>query len=101
MKPFQSRVVAAWVLALPVAYAALVETHQRVARLRTDGQAEIARQIRLLEHGSFVRAFIGFFALFVVVTVVIDVLAKGIQRFFPEPADSATSAKQSSSPSPS
>lgn len=101
MKPFQSRVVAAWIVALPAAYAELVDSQHRLARLRSGAQDEIARQIHVWERASFVGLFIATFVFFVVLAVVIDVLAKAIQRLFPEPADSTTSAKQSSSRSPS
>jgi hypothetical protein len=101
MKPFQSRVVAAWIVALPIAYGEWIDTHHRLARLRTDAQAEIARQLHIWERASFVGLSIATFVFFAVLAVVIEALAKAIQRLFPDPADSATSAKQPSSPSPS
>jgi uncharacterized membrane protein required for colicin V production len=95
MKPFQSRVVAAWIVALPVAYAYLASSRHRIERLRIDAQAEIAQQLRLAQNASFVTYFIGVFAMLVVLTVVIDALAKGIQRFFPEGQTSVISSDQS------
>jgi hypothetical protein len=95
MKPFQSRVVAAWIVALPLAYAVLASERHRTERLRIDAQAEIARQLGLAQHASFVPFFIAVFAVLLVLTVVIDVLAKGIQRFFPEAETSVTSSGQS------
>jgi len=95
MKPFQSRVVAAWIVALPIAYALVTSERHKIARLRTDAPAEIARQLSLGQHISFVSFFVMLFVIPVVLTVVIDTLGRGIQRFFPEPAISGASPDQS------
>jgi len=84
MKPFQSRVAAAWIIALPIAYWLVVDANNRVARLRTEPQAEIARRLQASEHNSFVGFFLVTFGFLVVLVVVIDWLGQLIQRFFPE-----------------
>lgn len=98
MKPFQSRVVAAWIVALPLSYALLVSSNHRVESLRINAQAEIAHEIRLAQNASFVRYFISTFAMLVVLTVVIDAIARVIHRFFPEAEASITSSDQSRPP---
>jgi len=60
MKPFQSRVVAAWIVALPIAYA---------------------------QHVSFVAFFVLMFGLLVILTLVIDELGGLVQLLFPERAE--------------
>ena len=40
MKPFQSRVVAAWIVALPIAYGLFVQLQHRLDRLKADPQVE-------------------------------------------------------------
>ena len=95
MKAFQSRVVGAWIVSLPLAYALLTSSRHRIESLRINAQAEVANEIRLSQNASFVRYFISVFALLVLLTVVIDALAKGIQRFFPEAETSVTSSDQS------
>jgi hypothetical protein len=84
MKPFQSRVVAAWIIALPIAYGLLIQVQHKVDRLRTDPQVEVAKQLRDSQHATFVGFFVVMFGLLVLVTFVIDELEALIQRLFPE-----------------
>jgi hypothetical protein len=84
MNEFQSRVVAAWVVALPLAYALVADSHRRSAHLRADPQAEIARQLQASSHNSYIGLFLITFAILVLLTMVIDWLGKLIQRLFPE-----------------
>ncbi|HXN75378.1 MAG TPA: hypothetical protein VN876_02010 [Gemmatimonadaceae bacterium] len=91
MKPFQSRVVAAWIVALPIAYALVVQTQHRADRFRTDPQGEVARQLSGSQHISFVGFFVLVFGLLVLLTLVIDTLGTLIERFFPERAESPKS----------
>lgn len=86
MKEFQSRVVATWVVALPIAFALFQTSRHEVVRLTTDAQTEIAQQLRLAQHASFVGDFILTFASLVVIIVVIDALAKLIRQVIPDPA---------------
>jgi hypothetical protein len=65
MKSFQSRVVAAWIVALPIAYALVVQTQHRADRFRTDPQLEVARQFSGSRHVSFVGFFVLMFGLLV------------------------------------
>lgn len=87
MQSFQSRVVAAWIVALPIAYALVVQTQRRADRLRTDPQLEVARQLRGMQHVSFVGFFVIMFGLLVLLTLVIDELGAVILRIFPERAE--------------
>jgi hypothetical protein len=87
MKPFQSRVVAAWIVALPIAYALVGQTQHRADRLRTDPQFEIARQLASTQHVSFVGFFVITFGLLVLLTLAIDGLGALILRLFPERAE--------------
>jgi hypothetical protein len=88
MKQFQSRVVAAWIIALPIAYALVLQTQHRVDRFRTDPQGEVARQLSSSQHVSFVGFFVLTFGLLVLLTLVIDALGALIQQLFPERAES-------------
>jgi hypothetical protein len=83
MKSFQSRVVAAWIVALPIAYALVVQTQHRADRFRTDPQGEVARQLQSSQHVSFVGFFVIMFGLLVLLTLVIDELGDLVQRLFP------------------
>jgi hypothetical protein len=87
MKSFRSRVVAAWIVALPIAYALVVQTQHRAERLRTDPQVEVARQLGSTQHVSFVGFFVITFGLLVLLTLVIDELGALVQRLFPERAE--------------
>ena len=87
MKPFQSRVVAAWIVALPIAYALVVHAQHRADRLRADPQFEAARQLASLQHVSFVGFFVLMFGLLVLLTLVIDQLGALVRRLFPERAE--------------
>lgn len=87
MKPFQSRVVAAWIVALPIAYALVVQTQHRADRFRRDPQFEVARQLRSSQHVSFVGFFVLMFGLLVLLMLVIDELGALIRRLFPERAE--------------
>jgi hypothetical protein len=82
--PFQSRVVAAWIVALPIAYAMNVSVHQRVAQLVADPKVFAAAELRKNQHASFVGFFIFLFIGLFVVTFVIDALANLILRLFPD-----------------
>ena len=84
MKSFQSRIVAAWITALPIAYGLFVNTHNEIIRLRTEPQVEIARKIHASESVSFVSEFLVIFGFLVLVYFVIDWLSKLILRWFPE-----------------
>jgi carbon starvation protein CstA len=84
MKQFQSRVVAAWIVALPLAYGLVVNTHDKITRFRTEPQAEVAREVQGAEKTGFVSMFLVTFGMIVVLTVVVDWLGKLIQRLFPE-----------------
>ena len=84
MQSFQSRVVAAWIVALPIAYALVVTAQHRADRLRTDPQVEVARQLNSSQHVSFVGFFVLMFGLLVLLTLVIDELGALVQRLFPE-----------------
>ena len=88
MKSFKARVVAAWIVALPIAYAMVVQTQHRIDRFRTDPQGEVARQLQSAQHVSFVGFFVISFGLLVLLTLVIDELGALIQRLFPERAES-------------
>ena len=87
MQSFQSRVVAAWIVALPITYALLVSQHHRIASLKTDPQVEIAKQLRLDQQTSFIHFFLLTFGFLVLLTVVVDALATQIRRIFPERAE--------------
>jgi uncharacterized membrane protein len=84
MKSFQSRVVAAWIVALPIAYALVVTAQHRADRLRTDPQLEVARQLQSSQHVSFVSFFVLMFGMLVLLTLVINELGALVQRLFPE-----------------
>ena len=86
MKSFQSRVVAAWIVALPIAYALVITAHHRADRLRTDPQGEVARQLQSSQHVSFVSFFVLMFGMLVLLTLVIDELGALVRRLFPERA---------------
>jgi len=87
MKSFRSRVVAAWIVALPIAYALGVQTRHRADRFRTEPQLEVARQLSSSQHVSFVGFFVLTFGLLVLLTLVIDELGALVQRLFPERAE--------------
>jgi hypothetical protein len=84
MNLFKSRIVAAWIVALPITYALLVSQRHRIASLKTDPQVEIAKQLRLDQQTSFVHYFLLTFGFLVLLTVVVDALATQIRRLFPE-----------------
>jgi hypothetical protein len=84
MNLFKSRILAAWIFALPIAYALVVDTHHRLARLQTDPQFEIAKELRLGKQTSFVHFFLLTFGFLVLLMVVVDALATLIRRLFPE-----------------
>ena len=84
MQSFQSRVVAAWIVALPITYALLVSQHHRIASLKTDPQVEIAKQLRLDQQTSFIHFFLLTLGFLVLLTVVVDALATQIRGLFPE-----------------
>ena len=89
MKTFQSRVVAAWIVALPMASVMIVSANHRIARLKTNPQLEVADELSRTQHVSFVSFFLISFVFFVVLIVVIDALANIIRQLFPErPQDS-------------
>jgi Na+-transporting methylmalonyl-CoA/oxaloacetate decarboxylase gamma subunit len=96
MKEFQSRVVAAWVVALPIAYALVADSHHRISHLRSDPQGEVARQLQSSVHTSFVGFFLLTFGFLVLVSVVIDWLGNLIQRLFPEPEQRMKAAEPTS-----
>ena len=87
MKPFQSRVVAAWIVALPIAYGLFLTAQHRADRLRADPQFEIARQLRERQHVSFPSFFVLMFVMVVILTVVIDKVETLIRRLFPDRAE--------------
>jgi hypothetical protein len=87
MKPLQSRIVAAWIVALPIAYGLFVQTGHRADRLRTDPQFEVARQLRGMQHVSFVGFFVLIFGSLVLLTLAIDELGALVRRLFPERAE--------------
>ncbi len=89
MKPFQARVVAAWIVALPLSYAMNVDRYRRIARFSANPAAEAAIQIQKAQRISFVAIFIFLFIVVVVLTVVVDALANLIQGWFPDPPASA------------
>jgi hypothetical protein len=89
MKPFQSRVVAAWIVALPLSYAINVDRYHRIARLSANPAGEAAIQIQKAQRLSFVGIFIGLFIFVGVLSVVVEALANLIRRWFPEPPASA------------
>ena len=97
MKSFQSRVVAAWIVALPIAYGLVVDLHNETTRLRTAPQAEIARKLHASEGISLVGLFVVTFGFLLVLVVVIDWLGKLIQRLFPE-RDVAAKSVESTNP---
>jgi hypothetical protein len=98
MKEFQSRVVAAWVVALPIAYALVADSHHRISHLRSDPQGEVARQLQSSVHTSFVGFFLLTFGFLVAFSVVIDRLGKLIQRLFPEREQSVKSVESRTTP---
>lgn len=85
MTPFQSRVVAAWIIALPMAYGLLVDAHHRIARLTANPTVEVAAELHRDQRASFVGFFFFLFVGLVIVTYVIDALANLIRRLFPDP----------------
>jgi hypothetical protein len=85
MKPFQARVVAAWIVALPLSYAMNVDRYRRIARFSANPAGEAAIQIQKAQRISLVAIFIFLFIVVVVLTLVVDALANLIQRWFPEP----------------
>jgi hypothetical protein len=87
MKPFQSRVVAAWIFAVPIAYGLFVESHHRIARLTAAPQIEAARELQSSQHASFASFFLITLGILVLLTVAVDALANLIRRFFPERAE--------------
>src|SRR5881227_3803019 len=96
MKEFQSRVVAAWIVALPVAYGFVAQAHAKLAHLRADPQAEVARELHLASGSSFVSLFLATFGLLVLLTLVIDWLGKLIQLLFPEGKQNVKSVERTS-----
>lgn len=84
MKPLQSRVVAAWITALPIAYGLVVQQRREITRFRTEPQAEIARKLHAANSISFVSFFFVTFVMLVLVYFAIDWLAILIRRLFPE-----------------
>lgn len=91
MKPLQSRIVAAWIVALPIAYGLVVTSQHRADRLKADPQVEVARQLTGMHHVSFVGFFVLIFGILVVLTLVIDELGALVRRLFPERAESPKS----------
>jgi predicted PurR-regulated permease PerM len=96
MKQFQSRVVATWVVALPIAFAAFQSDHDKFQRLTSDPQTEVARQLRLSQHGSFVGDFLIIFATLVVLLMVTDALANFIRRLMPDRPSASEPSQQTS-----
>jgi hypothetical protein len=84
VKTFQSRVVAAWIVALPIASVMIVSANHRITRLKTNPQLEVADELRRTQHVSFVSFFLITFVFLVVAAVVIDALANIIRQLFPE-----------------
>jgi hypothetical protein len=87
MNVFKSRIVAAWIVALPITYALLVSTNHTVASLRADPQVEMAKQLRVGQQTSFIHFFLLTFGFLLLLTVVVDALATLIRRLFPERAE--------------
>lgn len=85
MKPFQSRVVAAWFVALPLGYAMNVSNHHMIARLSANPVDDAAIRVRNAQGMSFVKYFISVFISVVVLSVVVEALANLIKRSFPDP----------------
>ena len=96
MKEFQSRVVATWVVALPIAYAVFESAHQKVQRLTADPQTEVARELRLNQHPSFVGDFLVLFGALVVVMIATDALATFIRRLRPDRPSASEPGQQTS-----
>ncbi len=84
MKHFQSRVVATWIVTLPIAFALVLTSHHKVERLRADAQMEVAKELRLAQHASFVGDFVTLFVCLVLLMVVVDGLGAFIRRLFPD-----------------
>jgi hypothetical protein len=90
MKEFQSRVVATWLVSLPIAFGIVEASRHRVARFTANAQGEIAQELRMAQHASFVGDFVFTFASLVVLMIVVDALATLIRRVMPERDDAAS-----------
>lgn len=85
MKPFQSRVVAAWIVALPLGYAMNVGNRHMIARLSANPVAETAIRIHNAQRMSFVKYFITIFIFLALLAVIVEALANLIRKWFPDP----------------
>jgi hypothetical protein len=89
MKEFQSRVVATWLVALPLAFGIVEASRHRAQRLTANAQGEVAQELRMAQHASFVADFLFTFVFLVVLMVVVDTLANFVRRVMPERGDAA------------
>ena len=75
-KPFQARLVACWLVAMPLTWALVSQDQHRVARLKANPMAEIAKEVKDAEKLSFVGMFWVLLIALIVITFLIEFIAK-------------------------
>ncbi|HEV7839561.1 MAG TPA: hypothetical protein VGO75_15940 [Gemmatimonadaceae bacterium] len=75
-KPFQARLVACWLVAMPLAWLLYVQDAGKVARLKANPMAEVAKELQASQKMSFVAMFWVLLIAIVLITFLIEFIAK-------------------------
>jgi Na+-driven multidrug efflux pump len=75
-KPFQARLVACWLVAMPMTWLLVTQDQHKVARLKANPMAEIAKELKDAEKLSFVGMFWVLLIALVLLTFLIEFIAK-------------------------
>ena len=75
-KPFQARLVACWLVAMPLAWAFVVQDRHKIERLKANPLAEATKELQDAQKLSFVAMFWALLIGLVVLTFLIEFIAK-------------------------
>ena len=75
-KPFQARLVACWIVAMPLAWGLYVQDQHKLARLKTNPMAEAIKELESSQKISFVAMFWFLLIALIVFTFLIEYIAK-------------------------
>jgi hypothetical protein len=75
-KPFQARLIACWLVAMPLAWVLVVQDQHKVARLKANPLAEAMKELDGAQKLSFVGMFWVLLAIVVVIHFLIEFIAK-------------------------
>lgn len=75
-KPFQARLVACWLLAMPLAWGMIASEQHKIAKLKAKQLAEAIKELNQAQKLSFVNMFWVILVTLIIVSFLIEFIAK-------------------------